>query len=107
MSTFDKMKAQEERRAAIKKQMEAMEAAAEPRSQASTPTTTRRRNTSTSSSRDSPGTVETARRFLVDEETMMTSLHSMTRGQVWSAGASTRRNLIRLARNRERVSGLV
>lgn len=68
MSTFDKMKAQEERRAAIKKQMEAMEAAAEPRSQVATPATARRRNTSTSSSRDSHGTVETARRFLVDEE---------------------------------------
>ena len=39
MSTLDKMKAHEERRAAIKKQMEAMEAAAEPRMQ--TPSMTR------------------------------------------------------------------
>ena len=67
MSTFDKIKAHEERRAAIKKQMEAMEAAAEPRLQVSSSDTTRRR-TDTSSSSDSPGTVETARRFLVDED---------------------------------------
>lgn len=70
MSTFDKIKAHEERRAAIKKQMEAMEAAAEPQTQTSgsPSSTTRRRNTSSASHESSPGTVETARRFLVEEE---------------------------------------
>jgi len=78
MSTFDKMKAHEERRAAIKKQMEAMEAAAEPRMHTSTPSTTRRRTVADGSSdtnRDSPGTVETARRFLVDEDDDVTPLN--------------------------------
>ena len=72
-STFEKSKAQEARRAAIKKQMEAMEAAAKAESNrslssgtgsASTTSTARKRGTS----RDSPGTVETARRFLIDED---------------------------------------
>ena len=95
MSTFDKMKAHEERRAAIKKQMEAMEAAAEPRMQ--TPSTTRRRTTASSSptSRDSPGTVETARRFLVDEDDDVAPLndwkqsHGVERRSLYETGPPT------------------
>lgn len=66
MSTsIDKIKAQEDRRAAIRRQMEAMEAAAEPKKSSSSSSVQRRH---TGSSTDSQSNVETARRFLVDED---------------------------------------
>jgi len=75
LNTFEKTKAHEARRAAIQRQMEAMEAAASSRNlqnqQASgtASTTARRRTNQGSSDPGAPaGSLETARRFLWDED---------------------------------------
>jgi hypothetical protein len=75
LNTFEKTKAHEARRAAIQRQMEAMEAAASSRNvgsqqtAGSSATTARRRTNQGSSDPGAPaGSLETARRFLWDED---------------------------------------
>jgi hypothetical protein len=75
LNTFEKTKAHEARRAAIQRQMEAMEAAASSRNVGSqqppgvSVTTARRRTNQGSSDPGAPaGSLETARRFLWDED---------------------------------------